>query len=377
MKESKIDFYDTFSCIAGECSITCCQEWKIEIDEETLSKWSAFQKQCEESLIEKVEERDGNKIMKLDEDKKCPYLTEQKLCKLVNKFGEESISKTCKVFPRIVHEFSDRKEYSLTSCCPEVVDCLRRREQITLIKEGNRESISLLEEIRRNLVGIMQEKKISVTNGFMIGFYMLLSFLEEKKLNKKSIKVYRKQEILNELQGIIGEMEFHQLDTFDECNELLLDICDNYRKQNLYTAYLETIVKKAEDLLEGYEENWLEKKLKGFEKVLAGYEALIRNYITIEIYNTFLLPDSNLENLIIMLQWIGMEYAVIRQALFLKWLENDCEKLSYEEIRDYIVIISRMTGYDQEDIYEYLKDSFQSVIWEWGYFALMIGNCNF
>ena len=46
----------------------------------------------------------------------------------------------------------------------------------------------------------------------------------------------------------------------------------------------------------------------------------------------------------------------------------------YETVRDYLVVITRMTGYDEEDIYEYLENSFESLLWEWGYFALIVGN---
>ena len=39
-----------------------------------------------------------------------------------------------------------------------------------------------------------------------------------------------------------------------------------------------------------------------------------------------------------------------------------------------IVVLTRMTGYEEEDILEYLENSFQSPIWEWGYFALLLSS---
>jgi len=68
-----------------------------------------------------------------------------------------------------------------------------------------------------------------------------------------------------------------------------------------------------------------------------------------------------------------MEYAMMRHSIFLRWLLDEQGKLSYTMIRNNIVVISRMMGYDQEDIYEYLENSFESLIWEWGYLALLIG----
>ena len=34
-------------------------------------------------------------------------------------------------------------------------------------------------------------------------------------------------------------------------------------------------------------------------------------------------------------------------------------------MRDYMVVVSRMTGYEEDDIYEYLENSFEHIIWDW------------
>ena len=38
-KKIRPDYYDEFSCIAGQCPITCCQEWKIAVDADTNRRW--------------------------------------------------------------------------------------------------------------------------------------------------------------------------------------------------------------------------------------------------------------------------------------------------------------------------------------------------
>ena len=62
----------------------------------------------------------------------------------------------------------------------------------------------------------------------------------------------------------------------------------------------------------------------------------------------------------------------MHQSLFLLWLQNGGQELTYEQVRDYLVILMRMTGYDEDDIYEYLENSFEELVWEWGYFALVV-----
>ena len=33
------DYYKEFTCIADQCSFTCCREWKIGVDDVTFKKW--------------------------------------------------------------------------------------------------------------------------------------------------------------------------------------------------------------------------------------------------------------------------------------------------------------------------------------------------
>ena len=76
--------------------------------------------------------------------------------------------------------------------------------------------------------------------------------------------------------------------------------------------------------------------------------------------------------MLVQMQWMALEYAAVRQSLFLLWLQNGGQELTYEQVRDYLVILMRMTGYDEDDIYEYLENSFEELVWEWGYFALVV-----
>ena len=76
--------------------------------------------------------------------------------------------------------------------------------------------------------------------------------------------------------------------------------------------------------------------------------------------------------MLVRLQWLMLQYAALRQSLFLIWQDSP-ETFFYEKVREALVIINRMTGYDEEDISEYLENSFESLLWDWGYFALLAG----
>ena len=204
-------------------------------------------------------------------------------------------------------------------------------------------------------------------------FYILLDIYQKESVLKKEIDEYKDEAVLQELSDTIDNMRFLSLDTFEENNELFLDMAENYRKQELYTSYLEPIAVIAENLSRDYDKRKMITQLQKFEKQFSSYEKLFRNYLVVEIFSNSLMPESDLESLVVMIQWIAMEYAMMRHSIFLSWLLDEQEKLSYTVVRNYIVVISRMMGYDQEDICEYLEKSFENLIWGWGYLALIIG----
>ena len=169
-------------------------------------------------------------------------------------------------------------------------------------------------------------------------------------------------------------MPFDAMESIIERNELFLDVVDNYRRNGLYVAYLEGISEISESLEDEYCDDELIEINALFEAQFIKYENLMKNYLIAEIFGNTLMPESTLEDLVVAFEWIAMEYVAVRQAIFLKWLKEGSKELTYEMVRDYMMIIARVTGYDQEDIREYLENSFESVVWEWGYLALIIGN---
>lgn len=383
--EIKPEYYDEFKCTADKCSMTCCMQWKIAVDDETYVKWKNMTYDGK-SLSSYVKDVDGSKVIGLDSDKKCPFINESGLCNLVLEHGEKVLSDTCDVFPRQIHEFEKRKEYSLVSCCPEVVNLLNKRVEVGF----NRALICVGEDALFNLRGclmaIMQNKKYSVQDALVMAYYVILDAYNKyncdmENVSYENIQEYLKEPALEELHNGIKELELCRADTFEECNELWLDMVENYRKEGLYAEYIEEISVLAEELSEEYDEKEMLRMWQEFLKVFEEYDNLLRNYLVSEFFTNMLIPDSDMESMVVMMQWISMEYVMIRQGLFLNWYENyvkcgnkeEMKRLKYDLIRNYIVIVSRMTGYDQEDIFEYMNNCFQSIIWEWGYMLLIVG----
>ncbi len=381
----KVNYYDQFKCIADKCSLSCCQEWRIAVDDETHQKWQGVQLQGVTEagknkepleLCSCVKKDENGYVVALKQDQQCPFLNQKKLCNLVIELGEAYLSDTCTTFPRQINEFGERTEYSLASCCPAVVDLLNENEgKLQFQQEGSsKQSDEVLMAVRDMLIAVMEEESYSVPERLMMLFYALLDIQTKKKLTQEQINSHGVKKYLEPVVEAIRNMKFDLMDTFFERNELFLDIVENYRKQKLYVNYIEEISVLAESLEEEYSDEELLKKLEDFEAQLIPYEKLFKNYLVAELFGNSLMPDMTLEDLIIAFEWITLEYSVIKQGIFLKWLSGGSKEMTYTMVRDYITVISRITGYDHSDIKEYLENSFESIIWEWGYLALVVGH---
>lgn len=418
-KKVKIEGFDQFFCIGGECSITCCQEWKIAVDEETEKRWKAWEDSNPnaETLTKHIITKANQKMIRLNSDNQCPFLNDQKLCNLVIEHGDGMLSQTCARFPRQINDFTNRIEISLMSGCPAVIDQWNTVKRLEFIQEKledldteddhsqelllnpvndssqevliasvhddskevrsdsvNDNSEAVLCHLRNKVITWIQDDTHSIEMTLMMVFYSLLELQAQGTLTERRIDTYFHKETFQALADSISQMKYSFMDQFYERNELFLDIVENYRKEKLYARYLDEIAKKAEQLSAKLNQSDVKKQKLAFQESRKPYEHLLRNYLAAEIFNNSIHQESDVESFIMMFQWIVLEYVTMRHAMFLWWLVSNSKQLPYEIVRDYMVVFSRMMGYEEKDIYEYLTNSYPDVIWDWGYLALIVGN---
>ena len=389
MKNYQPDYYNKFKCIADKCSITCCQEWKIAVDEATNRKWKKLPADKvsgkSENLSSYTCHKDGNRVIKLDEKHRCPFLSKDKLCHLVMTYSDEVLSETCTLFPREIHRFSTHEERTLMPCCPAVIDLWCEKPVTFPVISETMDNLSPAFLIRDNLIKLISDQGLSVEQALLDGLYILLELYKNQPITKAHIQEYFSGHTLNELNTAMEDIHIPDEDTFIECNELLQDLSVNYRKEGLYTAFLKPLLTEAckySNIYSQSDNNSMSRSLqtsqKQFYSLLTDYDIVFRNYLANELFSDLISPETAstkkiIEHMIIKMQWIMIEYTAIRQSLFLWYSHNANSPLTYETIREHIVIISRMTGYDDDDIREYLENSFAKLIWDWGYAALIMG----
>ena len=378
MKNYQPDYYNNFKCIADKCSITCCQEWKIAVDDATNRKWkklsppdtlSAAHFSADkvsgksDNLSSYTCHKDGSLVIKLDEKHRCPFLSKDKLCHLVMTYSDEVLSETC----------------------PAVIDLWCEKPVTFPVISETRNNLSTAFLIRDNLIKLISDQGLSVELALLDGLYILLELYKNQPITNAHIQEYFSDHTLNELNTAMEDIHIPDEDTFIECNELLQDLSVNYRKEGLYTAFLQPVLTEAckySNIYSQSDNNSISRTLqtsqKQFCSMLTDYDIVFRNYLANELFSDLISPEAAstkkiIEHMIIKMQWIMIEYTAIRQSLFLWYSHNANSPLTYETIREHIVIISRMTGYDDDDIREYLENSFAKLIWDWGYAALIMG----
>lgn len=375
VKIRKPDYYDTFVCTADQCPMTCCQEWKIGVDDETNKRWKALQPPVgvhpkRKNLSLYTGRKDGDRVIALNREHQCPFLNEQKLCRLVLEYGDDCLSETCRIFPREIHRFADQNEYFLMPSCPAVVDLLQKYGAAPYLEMESQEPAHaertldpVLAAVRNLFAGWMRRTEYTPETNFLHLFYLALDLRKQKQLSLESLQEYDSPALQRELADAIAAVPFDAEAGFEERNELFLDLTVNYREQGMYREELEAAIERAETISEGAED-------KQFEAAFAPYRELMRSFLTAELESDCLLPGGTLDDMIMHLEWIALEYAALRQYLYLQWAE--AKTLTYEMVRTCIVVICRMTGYEEEDICEYLENSFEQLIWDWGYLRLIL-----
>jgi lysine-N-methylase len=116
-----------FACIGPACEDTCCSGWAVPIDQATYKKYNKVRDLELKPLLDKKITRnrsnpsEGNYAkIRLDPDGRCPILSEEGLCNIQAKMGEDLLSDTCAMYPRVTNQVNGAMERSASISCPEI-----------------------------------------------------------------------------------------------------------------------------------------------------------------------------------------------------------------------------------------------------------------
>ncbi|MDA3810193.1 MAG: flagellin lysine-N-methylase [Spirochaetaceae bacterium] len=207
-----------FKCIGGDCEDSCCIGWDIDIDKLTYRKYFRTKDgQMKKEFVKHVyrnEESGSDEVdygrVHIKESKWCPFLDENKLCRIYSNLGEDYLSNVCYSYPRVYNVLDDVYELSLFMSCPEVIrKLLASKEPISFIEEEvslekhiihnylntkdrkwKKSPLRRLKELRSLSIAMMQDRKLSINGRLLqLGFKLDKMSVSTRDPDFSAIKV--------------------------------------------------------------------------------------------------------------------------------------------------------------------------------------------
>ncbi len=371
MRFIRPDFYDEFECTADKCSYSCCMEWNISIDNDTAEKYKAFTGELGEKVNKCLISGDYSEYqIKLDENKRCPFLRENGLCEIVLKKGPEYLSKTCTRFPRSFAFYGDVAEISLSSACPAVTEFMFRKEQLSFsedyindvidfnINDPLNKHILFGEEIRRFFIDILRLKEFPL----WVKQYFVAC------LSKKIEEYYENKDY----DSCLAEMEiYNNLDYLREYSKSVMAIKPNYILKfnflcGLYKyfggVYMETLTKYNDVIANSMIEidNFTIEELTGIyerfnAEVYKDIEYAFENICMNDLFLKFFSKVKEKWTVYEKCMSVFLLHSLIKFVMSVYWYANNYS-ISQNERIDIISIFSRKVLHNDGAIVNFCKE---------------------
>jgi lysine-N-methylase len=126
-------YYQSFRCIADACEHSCCIGWEIDIDGETLEKYTTLKNGYRVAITESISMEDTPHFRLLAHDR-CPHLDERGLCRIIANVGEDYLCDICREHPRF-YNYTDVAEVGLGISCREAARIVLSSQNYDVFEE--------------------------------------------------------------------------------------------------------------------------------------------------------------------------------------------------------------------------------------------------
>lgn len=112
-------FYNIFHCLASACPDSCCKEWEVDIDANTAAVYYNLPGPLGEQLRQVLRTTSEGGTCMTIQDGRCPMWRQDGLCEIQSQLGHDALSRVCREYPRLRHDYGDFVELGLELSCPE------------------------------------------------------------------------------------------------------------------------------------------------------------------------------------------------------------------------------------------------------------------
>lgn len=160
-------YFERFSCVAAECTDSCCKEWEVQVDAESAARYrdlpGALGAAIREHLYRAAE---GDVYMRIVNGR-CPMWRDDGLCRIQAECGHDALCQTCREFPRLTHDYGDFIERGLELSCPEAARMILNATSMPWVEKAlpdgeppqyDRRDMEILLQTRRELLAILSDE---------------------------------------------------------------------------------------------------------------------------------------------------------------------------------------------------------------------------
>ena len=169
------EIYSEFKCKADKCKHSCCKGWEIDIDEDTLLYYKSLDAELGNEIRQNIHEGEDT-FFKLTDDKKCPFLKDDGLCKIIEELGEDALCDICRLHPRFFVEINDYSLAGVGLSCEKASELLFEKKSLNFIICDSQKTISFQELLKMLEIDISQDY-LNLTN-------IIPQYLDEAKIKK-------------------------------------------------------------------------------------------------------------------------------------------------------------------------------------------------
>lgn len=171
MKITVPNHYHKFRCLAAACPDSCCKDWAVQVDPQAAEFYRSLPGELGDRLRQVMQEEDGDTILALEADGRCPMWRDDGLCRIHAQLGETALCDTCRDFPRLRHDYGDFVELGLELSCPEAARLIlneRKYEAATTQMPGDAppeydtEAMNILLRSREVALRFLEDSSYSV-----------------------------------------------------------------------------------------------------------------------------------------------------------------------------------------------------------------------
>lgn len=112
-------YFGEFQCMGSDCPDNCCYGWRIDWKKDEIEKVKNAEnispelKELVENSFVPINEERSQYMIKFPKSQKCPFQTNEGLCKIQRELGAEYLSYTCTIYPRC----NILAENAIYNCC--------------------------------------------------------------------------------------------------------------------------------------------------------------------------------------------------------------------------------------------------------------------